>query len=84
MGMELDCVRDRCCSFKKVAIVPSRAGVGFVDRAVGRECWVGYDEGNCDRGLPPCRFGWLSLALWRGLVAWALAWIRDGVAWRVV
>ena len=36
----------------------SRAGVRFVDRVVGRECWVGDDEGIVDHGLPPCRFGW--------------------------
>ena len=58
MGMELDCVRDRCCSFAKVVIVSSRAGVRFVDHVVCRECWVGYDEGDFDRGRLPCRFGW--------------------------
>ena len=36
----------------------SRAGVQFVDLVVGCECLVGDDEGDFDRGLPPCRFGW--------------------------
>ena len=58
----------------------SRAGVGFVDLVVGRECLVGDDGGDLDRGLPPCQFGWsgaravatLLFALWRDWLLLAL------------
>ena len=58
----------------------SRAGVRLVDFFVGREYFVGDDEGDFDRGLPPCRFGWsaardvarLLFALWRGWLSLAL------------
>ena len=58
----------------------SRAGVQFVDLVVGCECLVGDDEGDFDRGLPPCRFGWsaaravarLLFALWQGWLSLAL------------